>query len=128
MKPITSEWVKKAEADFSTAQREFAVKIDANYDAVCFHSQQAAEKFLKARLQEAEIAFARIHDLTVLLDSAVTLEPEWESLRSQLHSLTAYAVEYRYPGESSERPEAEEALEICRIVRRTVRVSLRLDD
>jgi len=128
MKPITSEWVRKAEADFATAQREFAVKIDANYDAVCFHSQQAAEKFLKARLQEAEIIFARIHDLTVLLDNLVTIEPDWENLRPQLHSLTAYAVEYRYPGESSEKPEAEEALEICRIVRRTVRASLELRD
>ncbi|MFN2492705.1 MAG: HEPN domain-containing protein [Pyrinomonadaceae bacterium] len=96
MKPITSEWVKKAEADFNTTEREFAVKVDPNYDAVCFHSQQAAEKFLKARLQEAEIAFARIHDLTVLLDNVVTIEPAWEILRPQLHSLTAYAVEYRY--------------------------------
>lgn len=101
---------------------------DPNFDAVCFHSQQAAEKFLKARLQEAEIPFARIHDLTVLLDNLVTIEPEWEGLRFQLHSLTAYAVEYRYPGESSEKPEAEEALEICKIVRETVRSSLRLSD
>jgi HEPN domain-containing protein len=81
MKPITREWVKKAEGDFATAQREFAVKVDPNYDAVCFHSQQAAEKFLKARLQESEIAFARIHDLTVLLDNVVSIEPTWENLR-----------------------------------------------
>jgi len=128
MKPITREWIKKAEADFATAQREFAVKVDANYDAVCFHSQQAAEKFLKARLQEAEIAFARIHDLTVLLDNLLTVEPAWENLRSQLHTLTAYAVEYRYPGEASGKSEAEEALEVCMTVRQAVRLSLELDD
>jgi HEPN domain-containing protein len=128
MKPITREWVKKAEADFATAQREFAVKDDPNYDAVCFHSQQAAEKFLKARLQEAEIAFARIHDLTVLLDNVVTIEPAWENLRSQLHSLTAYAVEYRYPGESSGKPEAGEALEVCKTVRKALRTSFGLGD
>ena len=126
MKPITAEWVRKAEADFATAQREFAVKADTNYDAVCFHSQQAAEKFLKARLQEADIAFARIHDLTVLLDGTVAIEPAWESLRSQLHSLTAYAVEYRYPGESSGESEAQEALEVYKVVRQAVRVSLGL--
>jgi HEPN domain-containing protein len=128
MKPITREWTQKAEADFAPAQREFAVKADPNYDAVCFHSQQAAEKFLKARLQEAEIAFARIHDLTILLDNVVTIEPAWENLRSQLHSLTAYAVEYRYPGESSGKSEAEEDLEVCKAVRQAVRTSLGLSD
>ena len=128
MKPITREWVKKAEADLGTAKREFAVKVDPNYDAVCFHSQQAAEKLLKARLQESEIAFARIHDLTILLDNVVNIEPAWENLRSQLHSLTAYAVEYRYPGESSGKSEAEEALEICKTIRAAVRTSLGLRD
>ena len=128
MKPIAREWVKKAEGDFATAQREFAVKVEPNYDAVCFHSQQAAEKFLKARLQESDIAFARIHDLTVLLDNVVSIEPTWENLRPQLHSLTAYAVEYRYPGESSGKSEAEEALEGCKTVRQAVRTSLGLSD
>jgi len=71
MKPITAEWVRKAEADFATAQREHAVEVEPNYDAVCFHSQQAVEKLLKARLQEADIAFRKIHDLTVLLDKVL---------------------------------------------------------
>jgi HEPN domain-containing protein len=59
MKKITREWVDKAEGDFATAQRELIVQRDPNYDAVCFHSQQCAEKFLKARLQEADIAFRK---------------------------------------------------------------------
>lgn len=100
------------------------MEVDANYDAVCFHSQQAAEKFLKARLQESEVKFGRIHDLTILLDEAVKIEPSWEGLRSQLHSLTAYAVDYRYPGESSGEPEAKEALDICKVVRQAVTTSL----
>ena len=45
MKPITEEWVQKAEGDFGTAQRELLVRDRANYDAVCFHSQQCAEKY-----------------------------------------------------------------------------------
>lgn len=44
MKLITREWVSKAEADFGTARREFDVTGDRNYDAVCFHGQQCAEK------------------------------------------------------------------------------------
>jgi HEPN domain-containing protein len=50
MKPITSEWVIKAEGDFATAERELRATDNLNYDAVCFHAQQCAEKYLKARL------------------------------------------------------------------------------
>jgi HEPN domain-containing protein len=54
MKTITREWVDKAEGDFAIAEREIEVKLNPNYDAVCFHCQQCAEKYLKERMQEAE--------------------------------------------------------------------------
>jgi len=54
MKLITEEWVNKAEGDFATAQRESQVENMPNYDAVCFHSQQCIEKYLKACLQELD--------------------------------------------------------------------------
>jgi HEPN domain-containing protein len=127
MKPITEEWIQKAEGDFATAQRESRVKDRANYDAVCFHGQQCAEKYLKARLQEAGISFPRIHDLTVLLDLALPIEPTWEALREDLHPLTAFAVEYRYPGECANESEATEAVEACAKLRHSVRQALALD-
>lgn len=68
MKPITQEWVNKAEGDFATAQRELQVQHMPNYDAVCFHAQQCIEKYLKAYLQEENIAFTKTHDLSVLLN------------------------------------------------------------
>jgi HEPN domain-containing protein len=52
MKPITTEWVGKAEADFATAQREGTAPEEPNYDATCFHAQQCAEKYMKAQLVE----------------------------------------------------------------------------
>lgn len=127
MKTITREWVDKAEGDFATAQRELSVQRDPNYDAVCFHSQQCAEKFLKARLQEADIAFIKTHDLTILLNLILAIEPDWEMLRSELHPLTVYAVEYRYPGENADQAEAREALEACIKVRSLVRAALELE-
>ena len=48
MKPITKEWVDKAEEDWSTALREVRVRKNPSYDSVCFHAQQCAEKYLKA--------------------------------------------------------------------------------
>ena len=47
MKKLVAEWVKKAEGDAGTAKREAKVKEAAtNWDAVCFHAQQAVEKYL----------------------------------------------------------------------------------
>jgi len=51
MNPLTLEWVDKAEGDLITARREYRARKSPNYDAVCFHAQQAAEKYLKAYLQ-----------------------------------------------------------------------------
>jgi len=48
MKPITAEWVAKAEGDFATLERESRVRKHPNYDGICFHAQQCAEKYLKA--------------------------------------------------------------------------------
>jgi HEPN domain-containing protein len=127
MKQITAEWVQKAEGDFGTAEREISAQLNPNYDAVCFHSQQCAEKYLKARLQEAGIRFGRTHDLSPLLDLAIPLEPAWESFRDGLDTLTTFAVDYRYPGELAGLAEAQRAIEICRLVRRAIRDSLGLE-
>ena len=44
MRKITAEWLKKADKDLLVAQRKMKEK-EAVYDAVCFHSQQAVEKY-----------------------------------------------------------------------------------
>ena len=57
MRALAAEWIRKAEADAGTARREAAVKENPNWDAVCFHAQQAVEKYIKALLQQSEITF-----------------------------------------------------------------------
>lgn len=117
MKPLTEEWILKAEGDYYSAQREFRARRNPNYDAACFHAQQCIEKYLKARLQEADIPFGRTHDLATLLDLIVTVEPLWEILRSQSRILSAYAIEYRYPGQFADREEASRVVKICKQMR-----------
>ncbi|MEG3928740.1 HEPN domain-containing protein [Microcoleus sp. D3_18a_C4] len=126
MNPLTLEWVDKAEGAFTTALRELRARKSPNYDAACFHAQQCAEKYLKARLQEAVIAFSRTHNLTVLLDLLLPVEPGWDKLRTKLLALTAFSVAYRYPGASADKDTAREALNFCREVREQVRLSLGL--
>ena len=126
MKPLTAEWVDKAEGDFATAGRELLVGSAPNYDAACFHAQQCAEKYLKARLVEAGVSVSRTHDLVVILDSLLGIEPSWESLRQYAEPLTDLAVEVRYPGTCAEKDDALEAVECAARVRHNVRQALGL--
>jgi HEPN domain-containing protein len=45
------------------------------HDHACFHCQQSAEKYLKARLEEAGIMSPRTHDLKNLLPLLLPVEP-----------------------------------------------------
>jgi HEPN domain-containing protein len=126
MNPITAEWITKAEGDFATAERELGVTVSPNYDAVCFHAQQCAEKYLKARLQESGVQFGKTHDLPTLLNLALSVESTWEALLTDMQTLSTYAVAYRYPGDSADKKDAEEVLEKCRNFREIARKSLGL--
>ena len=127
MKPLTCEWIDKAEGDFVTASREIRVRKSPNYDAVCFHAQQCAEKYLKALLQEAEIPFGKTHHLVALLELVLAVESSWELLRPQLQCLNTYPVSVRYPGEAANKPMAQEAPSLPKLVRVEARKKLGLD-
>jgi len=124
MKPLTQEWVDKAEGGFSTAGRELRARKDPNYDSVCFHLQQCVEKYFKAYLQDAGVAFAKTHDLVVLLDLLLPIEPSWDGFRLCLRSLTTAAVEIRYPGKSADKLNAKQMYKLCQEMRDLVRMSL----
>ena len=126
MKQITAEWVGKAEGDFAMLERECQAKDNVNYDGICFHAQQCAEKYLKARLCEADVSFSKIHDLVALLEQVIDIEPTWEAFRQDLAYLSDFAVTFRYPGESADRESALEARHRCSLFRKTARNSLGL--
>lgn len=121
MKPITAEWVRKAEGDWASCQREVRARKQPNHDAACFHAQQCAEKYLKAWLQETGTAFGKIHDLTKLLSLATPTQPTWAALRPDLTVLTDFAVDYRYPGNSATRANARDAFNRCKRIRLVIR-------
>ncbi|MBU0764543.1 MAG: HEPN domain-containing protein [Bacteroidetes bacterium] len=41
MNDIVKEWIRKADADFHSALREYRARNHPNYDSACFHAQQA---------------------------------------------------------------------------------------
>ena len=126
MKRLTREWVQKAEGDFQTAQREIRARKLPNFDSACFHAQQCIEKYFKARLQEAGIAFPHTHDLVSLLALALPLQPLWTGLNASAKILTQHAVKARYPGSRVTRSQAKDAVIRCREIRSLVRQSLGL--
>ena len=60
MKAATRDWVDKAEGDFLAAAALARRRKIPLHVQVCFHSQQCAEKYLKARLEEAGVHFPRL--------------------------------------------------------------------
>jgi HEPN domain-containing protein len=126
MKDETAEWVEKAEGDWRTARREFAVCEGPNYDAVCFHAQQCAEKYLKARMIEGGLSIPRIHDLEALLNLLLPVEPQWSWLMQPAITLSVMAVEVRYPGMSADVEDAENGLRSAEKIRDAVRTALNL--
>ena len=126
MKTETDEWIVKAEGDWAVMNREHKVTDNPNYDAVCFHAQQCAEKYLKGRLFEADVSFKKTHDLLNLLDDISKIEKSWTGLEEILSELTSFAVAYRYPGFAATKEQSNKSVEYCSLIRKLVRESFGL--
>jgi HEPN domain-containing protein len=125
MTRMTREWLRKADADLRSARRLLGIK-PADHDIVCFHCQQAFEKFVKGLLNERGIPFPKTHVLEDLVDLLLPSDPNFRSLRANAVRLTRYAVEYRYPGVVANKQMAKTALAAAEQVRAEIRRRLGL--
>jgi HEPN domain-containing protein len=91
MKRLTRTWIRKAEDDFHAAEA-LAQGSAQLHDQVCFHCQQATEKYVKALLQEQGANIPRIHDLDELLDLVVTSQPSLRKLRRGMSFLQLLGI------------------------------------
>jgi HEPN domain-containing protein len=125
MKRLTAEWVRKAEADFRAAN-ELARASPPLNDVICFHAQQAAEKYLKALLQELGITIPRTHNIVAILPLLVPHHGNLSRLRRGVDFLSRFAIETRYPGESASKRQAASSLRWAGKVRDACRPQLGL--
>jgi HEPN domain-containing protein len=125
MKRQTAQWVMKAEEDIEAA-RTLAALPKPKRDAARFHCQQAAEKYLKALLQELGLAVPRTHILNDLLNLLLPRDATLGALRRALKSLTPYAINFRYPGVRATTRRMQVALRQAERVRRELRARLGL--
>jgi len=109
MKRQTAQWVDKAEQDWEVAHKLAGGTLPPR-DIVCFHCQQAAEKYLKALLQESGLVVPKTHELADILDLLLPGDATLARLRRKADSLTQYAVDYRYPGMMASKRQMEAAL------------------
>jgi len=109
-------WLTKATHDLRTA-RTMHAEDDPPADVICFHSQQCAEKSVKAFLVSIDAEFPKTHDLPRLLALCVDHEPSFSVLEDDARCLTDYAVEPRYIDDWRDIPVAEAAEAVTRASR-----------
>jgi HEPN domain-containing protein len=124
-KPVL-EWIEKAEEDFRAASTLRRLRRKPVHNVVCFHSQQCIEKYLKAILEKNGVVIRKIHALPALLDQCSDKCPLLIGMREDMIRLSAYAVEFRYPGESATAKEAKDAIRIMERARSELRLALGL--
>ncbi len=125
-KILVRQWISRAENDLLNVRNNLAAQ-EIPWDTICFHSQQAAEKYLKAVLVFYAQPVPRTHDLEHLLSMVVQWIPQIQEQREALRWLTTFAVASRYPVETVEgvdEPQGRRSLDIAQAIRRDCRAYL----
>lgn len=119
------EWMKKAEEDYQIAVLLSRKKGLRFFDAICFHSQQTGEKYLKAYLALEKILFPKTHDLILLQKLCLKREGDFEFIADLAENLNPYAVAFRYPGDQANQKDAKRALSAAKGIREFIRTKTR---
>jgi HEPN domain-containing protein len=89
-------WLSKADGDLKVAKRELECD-DPVLDAVCFHLQQAVEKYLKAFLSKSQQKITKTHNLEFLIQQCIQIDEEFSDYEEEFDSISECGVEIRYP-------------------------------
>jgi len=118
---LVRQWIDKADQDLRAAESLISGDSPLLYPSG-FHSQQAAEKYIKAILTWHQVEFPKTHDFDELLELVSKVDKALAEQLGDTPLLTPYGVEVRYPGDIPEPTltDAEEALELAKRVRDTV--------
>ena len=93
-------WLQRAENDISTARHLSENMRPIPTEIVCFHCQQAVEKYLKAFLVYNDQEPQKTHDLVELVIFCSEFNADFLILNSKCEFLIPFAARVRYPGGS----------------------------
>lgn len=116
MKEKTKGWLEYAKRDLTAAKELLENEFVAN--VVCYLSQQASEKAIKAILEECDLEVPKVHDLVFLYKFVKkNTDIKLGLNESELRKLSSIYVNARYPGElgllPSGFPTREDAKYFC---------------
>ena len=111
---LSREWLDFAHMDLSSA--EFLLGMHpVPVEIICYHCEQAAEKFLKAVLIYHGVEAPKTHDLVLLCKLCVQLNQAWEQMIDACVGLSPYGVQVRYPSDMElDEGDVASALRACR--------------
>ncbi|MCF8346928.1 MAG: HEPN domain-containing protein [Bacteroidales bacterium] len=118
-------WIFRAREDLSVIESLEKAGLEFYTSTICFHSQQAVEKYLKAFLIFHDIDFPKTHDVDYLLLQCKKIDKEKFGI--DLKSLTEFGVSVRYPDDFyiPGVKETKEYIEIAGAIKHTVEILLR---
>jgi len=107
-------WLLKARHDLASA-RVLAANKPPLLDTAVYHCQQSAEKAVKGFLVFCDEEIERVHDIEILIRSAMLHATEFADWVEVGIQLTPYARIYRYPGFATEptREQFDQALSVA---------------
>ncbi|HOK79740.1 MAG TPA: HEPN domain-containing protein [bacterium] len=92
------QWITKADNDLKIVEHELKLpEEEIVKDAVCFHCQQAVEKYLKAFLIYHKKEFEKIHIIEELLLQCSKIDKDFSDI--DVKNLTDFAIDVRYAEE-----------------------------
>ncbi len=91
---IVRQWTVKADHDLEIIRRDMA-SSEPLTDVLCFHCQQAVEKYLKAFLVYNRVKPPRTHIIQDIIIECESIDASFEALRPLMY-MSEFAVELRY--------------------------------
>ena len=93
------EWQKFANSDLGIAEHLSSTMWPVPIEGICYHCQQAAEKYLKAYLVLKGQTPPRTHDLNELLGRCSGIGDSFEQIADDCSQLIPYITMTRYPSD-----------------------------
>jgi len=95
-KTYIKQWLLKANEDLLVVDKLTETEIIAT-SSVCFHCQQAVEKFLKAFLISKGVNITKTHNIEFLLAECSEFDSDFTAIDPK--NLSDFGIDARYPGD-----------------------------
>jgi HEPN domain-containing protein len=91
-------WFDFADSDLEAAEHLLAL-YRPRFEIICYHCQQAGEKYLKGYLLYKGVFPPKTHELDILCRKCFEFDPAFRDILQECVILSDYGVQSRYPNE-----------------------------